>query len=81
MTQLGEFGGKASCPEVAVVGMRAEGYDAHRFILGLRRQSREPQYSQKAHSTARRHASHIAPCNELVQSNRQNGFSMDVHFA
>jgi hypothetical protein len=47
-TQLGEFASKASCAEVAVVGMRAEGDDTHRFILALRRQSREPRYSQKA---------------------------------
>jgi hypothetical protein len=28
-TQLGEFASKASCAEVAVVGMRAEGDDTH----------------------------------------------------
>src|SRR6266852_8504574 len=48
MAERGVLSGESSRAQVAVVRVRAEGYDAYRFILGLRRQGRETQRSQKA---------------------------------
>src|SRR6267143_6849072 len=48
MAERGVLSGESSRAQVAVVRMRPEGDHAYRLVLGLRRQSGEPQRSQKA---------------------------------